>query len=438
MSNIPEYSVSELSNLIKRKLENDFSYIQIKGEISDLKLWNGHFLFNLKDNEGIIAARIWKNKVPFLNFKPEEGLEITATGKISTHIKRSSYNLLIDNIHATSEGELLKLIELRKKKLQKKGIFNKSRPLPLLPDRIAIVTSLTGAVIEDIKKKISTKLPSHLLIWPISVQGILAERDLINAIKGINALKKIHAPQVIILARGGGSVEDLMPFNSEKLAYELFNSKIPIISAVGHETDFSISDFAADHRASTPTAAADMVVPDKKELLQKIYNLSKNKEIFLNKIINTKFMSLKQSNLDIINPRKLMSIKTLKLEETIFHLIRLNKFKINKNEIRLSSLKVKSPIILFRRSKKSFESILSNADFSIERVIKNKRLYFKSRLDLLVSCSYQKWLKKGFAVIKNKKNKIIKNTNNLNVNDEIKINFLKGEIDAHVKKIKKT
>mgnify|MGYP001425229675 FL=1 len=120
MSNIPEYSVSELSNLIKRKLENDFSYIQIKGEISDLKLWNGHFLFNLKDNEGIIAARIWKNKVPFLNFKPEEGLEITATGKISTHIKRSSYNLLIDNIHATSEGELLKLIELRKKKLQKK------------------------------------------------------------------------------------------------------------------------------------------------------------------------------------------------------------------------------------------------------------------------------------------------------------------------------
>ena len=251
-------------------------------------------------------------------------------------------------------------------------------------------------------------------------------------------MKKIYAPQVIILARGGGSVEDLMPFNSEKLAYELFNSKIPIISAVGHETDFSISDFAADHRASTPTAAADMVVPDKKELLQKIYNLSKNKEIFLNKIINTKFMSLKQSNLDIINPRKLMSIKTLKLEETIFHLIRLNKFKINKNEIRLSSLKVKSPIILFRRSKKSFESILSNADFSIERVIKNKRLYFKSRLDLLVSCSYQKWLKKGFAVIKNKKNKIIKNTNNLNVNDEIKINFLKGEIDAHVKKIKKT
>ena len=162
MSNVPEYKVSEISYLIKRKLENDFGYIQVKGEISDLKLWNGHYLFNLKDEESVLASRIWKNKVPMLNFKPEEGLEITATGKISTHIKRSSYNLLIDNIHATSEGELLKLIELRKKKLQKKGIFNNSRPLPLLPDRIAIVTSLTGAVIEDIKKKTETLVQASM------------------------------------------------------------------------------------------------------------------------------------------------------------------------------------------------------------------------------------------------------------------------------------
>ena len=153
MSNIPEYSVSELSNLIKRKLEPEFSFIQIRGEICDLKLWNGHFLFNLKDKDGILAARVWKNKVPFLNFKPEEGLEITATGKISTHARKSSYNLIIDNINATSDGELLKLIEIRKKTLKAKGIFNKSLPLPLLPNRIGVITSLTGAVIEDIKKK---------------------------------------------------------------------------------------------------------------------------------------------------------------------------------------------------------------------------------------------------------------------------------------------
>ena len=158
MSNIPEYSVSELSNLIKRKLEHEFSFIQIRGEICDLKLWNGHFLFNLKDKDGILAARVWKNKVPLLNFKPEEGLEITATGKISTHARRSSYNLIIDNINATSDGELLKLIEIRKKTLKAKGIFNKSLPLPLLPNRIGVITSLTGAVIEDIKKKISLRL----------------------------------------------------------------------------------------------------------------------------------------------------------------------------------------------------------------------------------------------------------------------------------------
>ena len=264
MSNIPVFSVSELSHLIKKKLENDFSYIQIKGEISDLKLWNGHFLFNLKDHKGVIAARIWSNRVPFLSFKPEEGLEITATGKISTHVAKSSYNLIIDNIRATSEGEFLKLIEFRKRKLKEEGIFKKSQALPLLPDKIGIVTSLTGAVIEDIKNKISIKFPCHLLIYPISVQGNRAEEDLVNAIRSLNTIKKKNAPDVIIIARGGGSVEDLMPFNSEKLAYEIFNSKIPIISAIGHETDFSISDFAADFRASTPTAAADMVVPEKK------------------------------------------------------------------------------------------------------------------------------------------------------------------------------
>ena len=150
MTNLPEYSVSELSYLIKKKLEEDFSYVQVRGEISDLKLWNGHFLFNLKDEAGLLTANL-ENRVPYLNFKPEEGLEITATGKISTH-KRSGYNLIIDNINALGEGQLLKLIEARKNKLSELGLFNKSNPLPLLPNRIGVITSSTGAVIEDIKK----------------------------------------------------------------------------------------------------------------------------------------------------------------------------------------------------------------------------------------------------------------------------------------------
>ena len=187
MSNVPEYKVSEISYLIKRKLENDFGYIQVKGEISDLKLWNGHYLFNLKDEESVLASRIWKNKVPMLNFKPEEGLIISAIGKISTHLKRSGYNLLIDNISSAGEGTLLKLIELRKKKLQDKGFFNKSKALPFLPKKVAVITSITGAVIEDIKNKILTKFPSYIMIWPVNVQGILAEN---NILQKLNIFKK--------------------------------------------------------------------------------------------------------------------------------------------------------------------------------------------------------------------------------------------------------
>ena len=438
MSNIPEYSVSELSYLIKKKLENEFSYIQIRGEISDLKLWNGHFLFYLKDNDGILAARIWKNRVPFLNFEPEEGLEVTATGKISTHVKRSNYNLIIENINAVSEGELLKLIEIRKKKLKENGVFNKSIPLPLLPDKIGVITSLTGAVIEDIKNKISLRFPSHLLVWPISVQGLSAETDIINAIKGINSMKKSSAPDVIILARGGGSVEDLMPFNSEKLAYEIFNSQIPIISAVGHETDFTIADFAADYRASTPTAAADMVVPDKKELEKKVYNFSKNINLFVDRLILNTYLKLKQVNLRLINPSKLINNNKLKLENRLSHLHKLKKFKIIEKENKFKAMKLKSPKFLLKNSVTNYNKIKKNIDDIILKAIKNKNRYLKNKLEVLLSSSYQRWLKKGFAIIKNNNNRIIKNTNNLNINDEIRVNFFKGEINAQVKKIKKT
>ncbi len=437
MSNIPVFSVSELSYLIKKKLENEFSYIQIKGEISDLKIWNGHFLFNLKDHEGIIAARIWSNKVPLLSFKPEEGLEITATGKISTHAKKSSYNLIIDNIKATSEGELLKLIELRKKKLQEKGLFNKSQPLPLLPNKIGIVTSLTGAVIEDIKSKISIKFPCHLMIYPISVQGNRAEADLVNAIRSFNTIKKNNAPDVIIIARGGGSVEDLMPFNSEKLAYEIFNSKIPIISAVGHETDFSISDFAADFRASTPTAAADMVVPAKDDLKKKIYNSSKNIHLFMKQMIKHKNIRVQQSYLRVTHPKNLIDNSKQKLNERFSHLYRLNSFKINEKENRLNLLNLKNPKSQVLRAEKTLKNVKKNIDNIIFLYLKNKSQILESNSKVLDTSSYQKWLEKGFAIIKNNNNKIIKNAKELRIKEEIKINLFEGVVNAKVSRIKK-
>ncbi len=437
MSNIPEYSVSEISYLIKKKLEHDFSYIQVKGEISDLKIWNGHFLFNLKDNDGTIASRIWKNKVSLLNFKPEEGLEITATGRVSTHPKRSGYNLIIDNINATGEGELLKLIENRKKKLKESGIFEKCASLPFLPLNIGVITSLTGAVIEDIKNKISKRFPSNLLIWPVSVQGITAEKDIINAIKGMNSIKKGNIPEVIILARGGGSVEDLMPFNSEKLAYEIYNSNIPIVSAIGHETDFTIADFAADHRASTPTAAADMVIPEKKELEMKIIELSKNINLSINRIAADANAKINQTSLRLINLRRLINNNEEKILNQHNYLNKLIKFKLLEKENNFKSMKFRTPKFLFQKLDTYTNKLNENLNKSILNLIKQKKDISKSRFQLLVSNSYEKWLAKGFTLVKNKEKKIIKNINQISINEELNIHFYKGKVNAKVKNIKK-
>tara|TARA_B100001989_G_scaffold142101_1_gene101044 strand:- start:2512 stop:3828 length:1317 start_codon:yes stop_codon:yes gene_type:complete len=438
MSNIPEYSVSELSYLIKKKLEQDFSYVQIKGEISDLKLWNGHYLFNLKDEEGILAARIWKNRVPELNFKPEEGLEITATGKISTHQKRSGYNLIIENINALGEGELLKLIEDRKKKLKEEGLFNKSSALPLLPDRIGVITSLTGAVIEDIKNKISLKFPSHLLIWPISVQGTKAETDIIGAIKGFNSVVKCKRPDVLILARGGGSIEDLMPFNSEKLAYAIYNSRIPIISAVGHETDFTIADFVSDHRASTPTAAADLVVPDRKEIKLKIKGYNKNINSCISRVITNSLSKTKQAELRIVNPRKILDNNRLRLKNVFLQLNKTMNFRFTEKKTQINLSFLKSPEVLIKTVEKELNKNKKIINDTILRVLIKKKQYLQNKLDILNSSSYEKWLKKGFVIVKSKDGKLIKRLNNINVNDEINIKFFKGEADAHIKKIKNT
>ena len=438
MSNIPEYSVSELSYLIKKKLEQDFSYIQIKGEISDLKLWNGHYLFNLKDEEGILAARIWKNRVPELSFKPEEGLEITATGKISTHQKRSGYNIIIENINALGEGDLLKLIETRKRKLKEEGIFNKSSPLPLLPDRIGVITSLTGAVIEDIKNKISLKFPSHLLVWPISVQGASAEVDIIRAINGFNLVVKHKRPDVLILARGGGSIEDLMPFNSEKVAYAIYNSSIPIISAVGHETNFTITDFVSDHRASTPTAAADLVVPDIKEIKLKIKGYNKNINLCITRVVTNSLSKIKQAELRITNPRKIVDNNKLRLKNIFLQLHKTMKFKFTekKNKVNLSFLK--SPKLIIKTAEKNLNNNKKNLNKTILRILIQKKQYLQNKLDILNSSSYEKWLKKGFAIVKSKDGKLIKRLNNININDEVNIRFFKGEVNAQIKKIKNT
>ena len=287
------------------------------------------------------------------------------------------------------------------------------------------------------KLKISKKFPSNLLIWPVSVQGIAAEKDIINAIKGMNSIKKGNIPEVIILARGGGSVEDLMPFNSEKLAYEIYNSNIPIVSAIGHETDFTIADFAADHRASTPTAAADMVIPEKKELEMKIIELSKNINLSINRIAADANAKINQTSLRLINLRRLINNNEEKILNQHNYLNKLIKFKLLEKENNFKSMKFRTPKFLFQKLDTYTNKLNENLNKSILNLIKQKKDLSKSRFQLLVSNSYEKWLAKGFTLVKNKEKKIIKNINQISINEELNIHFYKGKVNAKVKNIKK-
>ena len=227
---------------------------------------------------------------------------------------RSNYNFIIENMAFAGEGALLKLIEERKKKLKNLGYFDDTnkKKLPLFPDLIGIITSETGAVIEDMKKRIKERFPSKIILWPVAVQGNNSEKEIESAIQGFNLLN--IKPDVIILARGGGSLEDLMSFNSEKIAKAIFESDIPIISAVGHETDFSITDLVSDYRASTPTAAADIVVPERKELLEKIKLLSENKKNYLENLINIKSYKLDIHEGKMLEPKIFLENLEVKVE----------------------------------------------------------------------------------------------------------------------------
>jgi exodeoxyribonuclease VII large subunit len=275
-SNLPEMTVSELSAELKRTVEENFSYVRLRGEIMSYRgpHSSGHVYFCLKDAGARIDAIIWKGNFARLKFKPEEGLEVVVTGKVTTYPGKSTYQIVIDSLEPAGAGALMALLEERKKKLKGEGLFEDSRkkPLPYLPLVIGVVTSPTGAVIRDILHRLTDRFPRRVLVWPVRVQGETCAAEVAAAIEGFNALKAggaIPRPDVLIVARGGGSLEDLWGFNEEIVARAAAASEIPLISAVGHETDFTLIDFVSDKRAPTPTAAAELAVPVRAELLAK-------------------------------------------------------------------------------------------------------------------------------------------------------------------------
>lgn len=271
--NLAELTVSELATGLKQTIEAQFSYVKIRGEISGFKRHSsGHLYFSLKDDKALINAIMWRGTTSRLNFSPEDGLEVLATGKVTTYMGRSQYQIVVDNMQPAGVGALMALLEKRKAQFAAEGLFAQERkkPLPFLPKVIAILTSETGAVIRDILHRLQDRYMPHILLLPIAVQGELAAKQLAYGIKLFNKIddtSNLPKPDLIIVARGGGSIEDLWSFNEEIVVRSIAASEIPVISAVGHETDFTLCDFVADLRAPTPTAAAEMAVPIKQDLL---------------------------------------------------------------------------------------------------------------------------------------------------------------------------
>src|SRR6201995_2310184 len=280
--NAPEFTVSELSGALKRTVEDQFGHVRVRGEITGFRgaHSSGHCYFALKDEGAKIEAVIWKGVHYRMRFKPQEGLEVIATGKLTTFPGSSKYQIVIEALEPAGIGALMALMEERKKKLAAEGLFDEARKqlLPWLPEVIGVVTSPTGAVIRDILHRLEDRFPRRVLVWPVKVQGEGSAEQIAAAIRGFNALPeqgRIARPDLLIVARGGGSLEDLWSFNEEIVVRAAADSMIPLISAVGHETDITLIDFAADKRAPTPTAAAEMAVPVRSELVARVDSLAR-------------------------------------------------------------------------------------------------------------------------------------------------------------------
>ena len=407
VSNNPVYSVGEFSHVIKKLVETNFSYVRIRGEISRPSFpGSGHVYFTLKDADGTIAAIIWKYTIPRLSVKPEEGMEVICTGKITTFAGQSKYQIIVDNMEIAGEGALLKMLEDRRKKFLAEGLFNPEhkKPIPYLPKIIAVITSPSGAVIKDILHRLSDRFPSHVYIWPVAVQGEGSAKQVSNAIDQLNQLSKetnVKSPDLIIVARGGGSLEDLWSFNEEIVVRSVFNSSIPIISAVGHETDTTLIDFVSDLRAPTPTGAAEKSVPVRDELKARVGELGLR--------IHSSFVSKVNNNKDHLRnlvrllgkPDQILDNKSQKLDYAYRDLENLfqNIFVDQKNKISQFTQRLLPPKVLINNLHAKKQLLDTRFRNLIENLIDKKQTRFISLGKLLEAASFKRVLDRGFSLV---------------------------------------
>ncbi|MBP6952671.1 MAG: exodeoxyribonuclease VII large subunit [Alphaproteobacteria bacterium] len=416
-STLPEYTVTELSFALKKRVETEFARVRVRGEISGLKRHtSGHVYFALKDQDAVLDAVCWRGSFQNLDLRLQEGMEVIAVGRLTTYPGRSKYQIVVEGMELAGEGALLKLLEERKRKLAAEGLFDEARkkPLPFLPQLIGIVTSPTGAVIQDMLHRLADRFPVSVQMWPVAVQGEGAAAQISCAIRGFNSLSL--KPDVLIVARGGGSLEDLWAFNEEVVVRAVAESQIPIISAVGHETDVTLIDFVADKRAPTPTAAAEFAVPVRSQMAQNLLQYSVQLSARLDH-----FLSLSESRLEALR-RGLPPLETW-LIETMQKLDELFERLIN-GERRLIQLQNMNLDHLSQR--------LSPALFNFKHKVEQR---FEVLAQLLESYSYTRILERGFSFITHLDQTLIPSKAQLQPAQKIQIHFHDGMAKAEILEI---
>jgi exodeoxyribonuclease VII large subunit len=441
-TNLVEYTVSELAFALRRTVEDNFGLVKLRGEISGFRgrHSSGHCYFTLKDEQACIEAVIWKSTFVRLKFKPEQGLEVIARGRVTTYPDKSKYQIVIDELEPAGVGALMALLEQRKKMLAAEGLFHEARKkaLPYLPRIVGVVTSPTGAVIRDILHRLADRCPCHVLVWPVRVQGETCAVEVAGAIAGFNALMvgaAVPRPDLIIVARGGGSLEDLWGFNEEIVARAVAASTIPLISAVGHETDWTIIDLVADWRAPTPTAAAERAVPVRAELLISVTSFGVRAASNLRRALEarrsrflaaTRGLPRRANILDL--PRQRLDSASGRLPRALLANARAHRSALERCAARLR------PHIVARAATTGRERLI-RLDCSRERaaaaLIERARRKLDGQSKLLETLGYQNVLARGFTLVRGPDGAMLRRASEVKPGAALDIEFADGHIGAH-------
>ncbi len=436
-SNLPEYTVAEISAQLKRSVEEEFGHVRVRGEISQPKLHtSGHLYFTLKDENANLAGVCWRGQVGRLKVKPQEGMEVVVEGRLTTFPGQSKYQIVVEQMALAGVGALMKMLEDRKKKLAAEGLFDESRkkPLPYMPSVIGVITSPTGAVIKDILHRLADRFPCHVLVWPVAVQGDGAAVQIANAVAGFNSLDKngfIPIPDVLIVARGGGSLEDMLPFYEESVVRAVANSRIPVISAVGHETDTTMIDFASDRRAPTPTAAAEMAVPVRLDLIASLRESGNRLDGAARRYIEKQSLQVARLAGKLTHPRVMLETLAQRLDDRAERLQTAATTMLSRQQQRLARLAAGLNILPLKQNiqhgGQKLESLTLRLQTAVRLQFEKKMQRLSATGQLLESLSYHSVLRRGFVLVRDEAGNTIMRAADVKAGSDLNLTFADGD-----------